>query len=430
MPIRTQTNTTLIVEEFRPLIKNSLRGFATIRFRTGLVMHEIALHVAKGRAWASPPLRPMIDREGIALRDPGGRVRWQSLITFADNAVRHSWSAQIVAAVRERHPEALHDTISEPRPVNAITVTFFDDKFATSKREAQITLQALAARIERTTKPEKTRLPWVKCARFGEQKTKDGSLRHNANMLAITGIEADYDAEQIGYDEAKRILTEAGFAAILYTSPSHTEDAPRWRVLCPLSCEYPPDQRDRFMARVNGVFGGIFAPESWVLSQSYYFGSINGNSSHHAAVIEGVCIDQADQLDAGAIGRPQKPKGNGDGRHHPTSRPEDISDARIGGLVAKLLANVSNAPDGSKHDILFDNGRTLGGYLHLIGWTESEAVDRLAAALPASVEDWNSARRTAADAIAIGIKGPLDLEDRPNPHPKKSPPPGSEQDGT
>jgi hypothetical protein len=320
--------------------------------------------------------------------------------------------------------------------MNPITVTFFDDQFAATKCEEWITPEALAARIEQTTRPEKVHLPWLKCARFGDIKTDKNSLRHDGNVLAITGVEGDYDGERIGYDEAKRFLADAGITAILYTSPSHTEDAPHWRVLCPLSTEYPPDQRDLFMARLNGLFGGVFDQASWTLSQSYYYGSVNGNPSHHATVIEGICIDQADQLDVGAIGRPQKPKANGDGRHHPISSPEDISDARIRGLVAKLLANVSNAPDGSKHDILFDIGRTLGGYLHLIGWTESKAVDRLVAALPASVEDWNNARRTAADAIAIGIKEPLDLEDRPNPRAGEQPPPtveppppGGEQDG-
>ena len=68
-------------------------------------------------------------------------------------------------------------------------------------------------------------------------------------MEVITGIEADYDGEKIGFDDAKALLSEGHIRAILYTSPSYKEDAPRWRVLCPLSQEYPPDRRNAFMAR-------------------------------------------------------------------------------------------------------------------------------------------------------------------------------------
>ena len=45
--------------------------------------------------------------------------------------------------------------------------------------------------------------------------------------------------------------------------------------------------------------------------------------------------------------------------------------------------------------MLIDIGRTLGGYLHLLGWSDEEAVEQLVGALPATVEDWNAARTTA-----------------------------------
>jgi hypothetical protein len=294
-----------------------------------------------------------------------------------------------------------------------ITVTFFANYSASAKREERIGLEELADLIRRTSADTKDALPWLKLARFGDQRTAAGSLRHNANVLAITGVECDYDDEQIDVDTAVQLVTAAGISAIVYTSPSHTEDTPRWRVLCPLAAEYPPAERDRFFARLNGAFSGIFARESWVLSQSFYYGSVQRNPSHRVVVVDGIPIDQTDWLDARAIGRPEEPaRGQPPA---PASRPEQITDARLRGLFASLLDNIRGAAEGEKHFALWRIGKTLGGHLHHAAcpWGEAEAIEQLLAALPASVRDWQGARKTARDAIQAGQRQPLDLEERP-----------------
>ena len=149
----------------------------------------------------------------------------------------------------------------------SIAVTFFRDHAAATKQERIIGLADLVKRIETTNGADKAKLPWLKFARFGDLRTDKNSLRWDGNVLAITGIEGDYDAEAMSFDEAEERLVLAGILAVLYTSPRHAEDAPRWRILCPLSQEYPPDQRDQFMGRLNGLFGGIFSRESWALSR-------------------------------------------------------------------------------------------------------------------------------------------------------------------
>ena len=294
-----------------------------------------------------------------------------------------------------------------------VTVTFFDNYAATTKREERLTLTALAELIRTTDADTKERLPWLKLAKFGDARTDKNSLRHNGNVLAILGVEGDADSGEISLEAAVQLLRAAGILVLIYTSPSHTEDAPRWRAICPLSQEYQPDQRDRFMGRLNGVLRGVLANESWTLSQSYYYGSVHRNPSHQVLVIEGEFIDLADHLDASAIRKPVRPGANGDGRQGgPATRSEDITDTRIRGLVESLLDNVRNAADGNKHHTLFAIGRTLGGYLHVIGWSQHQAVEQLVAALPASVVDWDAARKTAAEAVALGATQPLALEDR------------------
>ena len=55
------------------------------------------------------------------------------------------------------------------------------------------------------------------------------------------------------------------------------------------------------------LYGGIFDPASFTLSQSYYYGSINNNPAHRAVVTEGDCIDLRADLDAGALNKEGAP---------------------------------------------------------------------------------------------------------------------------
>ena len=121
-----------------------------------------------------------------------------------------------------------------------IAVTFFPDYAAATKREEALHLSDLADRIATTTACSKATLPWLKLATFGDHRTDANSLRHNANILTVSGIEADYDGERMSFDDACEILRRVGVAAIAYTSPSHTEDAPRWRVAAPFSSSTRP----------------------------------------------------------------------------------------------------------------------------------------------------------------------------------------------
>lgn len=180
----------------------------------------------------------------------------------------------------------------------APSVTFFRDSAAGTKTERAMPLAALAALIRDTSAPAKGALPWLKLARYGNYRTDKGSLRHDRNVIVITGVEADYDAEQIGFDESVEIAEKAGLLAILYTSPSHTTKRSRWRILAPTSREFPPEERRRLLGRLNGLYRGVFAHESWTLSQSYYFGRVAGNRDHQVEIVEGQPIDHLDELDA------------------------------------------------------------------------------------------------------------------------------------
>ena len=191
----------------------------------------------------------------------------------------------------------------------AIPITFFKSFGAHEKKHETLSLHELANRISTTTRARKEWLPWLKLAEFGDIKTEKNSLRHDANVLTVSGVEVDYDDEKISSQEAIERLTKAGILSIFYTSPRHTEETPRWRVLAPTSCVIKPEHPTPLAARTNGVFNGKLANESWTLSQSYYFGSVNNNPSHHVEVIDGTPIDLLDELDEIWCGPPETKPG-------------------------------------------------------------------------------------------------------------------------
>lgn len=160
------------------------------------------------------------------------------------------------------------------------------------------TLRKLAEAIENRHAPSKEDLWWLKLARFGTVKNEKGFLRHNDNLIECEGIEADYDGKKVSIDEAVEILEKANLGCLIYTSPSHTPEEPKWRILAPFSEPLDPAQRDHLMGRLNGLFGGIFDPASWTLSQSYYYGFVDGNEANHRVeLIDGEPIDYLDDLD-------------------------------------------------------------------------------------------------------------------------------------
>jgi hypothetical protein len=96
-----------VVEEFVPVIRNTLRGFARVRMPSGMVLHDVAVHQQNGTAWASPASKPMIGRDGTVMRDTTGKIQYTPVVAFTSRELRDRFSASVVAALRDRFPEAL-----------------------------------------------------------------------------------------------------------------------------------------------------------------------------------------------------------------------------------------------------------------------------------------------------------------------------------
>ncbi|UGA45663.1 DUF5906 domain-containing protein [Bradyrhizobium quebecense] len=209
-------------------------------------------------------------------------------------------------------------------------VTFFKNAAAKTLTTEQLTLEELAERVRNASSRKKSKLPWLKMARFGSMPSDKGCLRHDGNVIEVSGGELDYDFEKIAFDAAVFAITELRICAVLYTSASHTPATPRWRVLTPYSKMQPPAMRKQLVARLNGALKAklgdaeIARAETFALSQSYYFGWLSDSPKpdHRAVVVAGDFIDLRDDLQQyEANGGP--PAGKSD-----DTRPNNNNDSR------------------------------------------------------------------------------------------------------
>ena len=161
--------------------------------------------------------------------------------------------------------------------------------------------------------------PLVKLASFGQQRSEKGSLRNDDNVIEVFGVEGDYDAGEMTPEQAAERLESFGLRATIYTSWSHTPAAPKWRVLVPLSRPVEPSQRLAYAETLNGMLGGVLAPESGVLSQSYFVGRQPGADYKVLHTFgdpeDGFCLDEIDGIQAERVAfRAKTDKPNGEDR--------------------------------------------------------------------------------------------------------------------
>lgn len=197
----------------------------------------------------------------------------------------------------------------------------------------------------KTKARSKEKLPLIKLAEFGIDRTDKGSFRHTDNIRQVTGVEVDYDGGRISPEEARDALEGADLAGFVYTTPSHTADAPRWRILCPMDGRTNAKGRAKLVARLNGLFDGALAAESFTASQSFYFGHV-GSPDAAAYLVPGRYIDVATELDAGAIGRRgDAEEGTGEADASKVDMPLDlIADALF------TIPNTRDNPDAEERD--------------------------------------------------------------------------------
>ncbi|CCV06704.1 RecA-family ATPase (modular protein) [Mesorhizobium metallidurans STM 2683] len=199
-----------------------------------------------------------------------------------------------------------------------LSLTYFERNNQPAGQRNTTTWADLCDWIERNTltAASKSDLPLIKLATFA------GNYRTDANLETVYGIEGDYDAGQMPPDSAAALLIAKGVQAFIYTSPSHRPDKPRWRVLCPLSQAHPPNDRHALVGRLNGLLGGILAPESFTPSQAFYVGSVLGGYPVQFLRTEGRPLDTVEGLQSIGPATTERTDGRqfkpGEGRRAPS----------------------------------------------------------------------------------------------------------------
>ena len=89
--------------DWRPLERNTLRGFVTLELPSGLILHECTLHrAATGAEWIGLPGNPQIDREGKQRKDPAtGKALYTPIVELKGKEQRERFQAAALAAVHE-----------------------------------------------------------------------------------------------------------------------------------------------------------------------------------------------------------------------------------------------------------------------------------------------------------------------------------------
>lgn len=156
-------------------------------------------------------------------------------------------------------------------------ITIFESLHTAAGQAVAIEWDALCTYLAAPPEyPSKAACPLLKLATFGDVPSTRGILRHDANVTSVWGVEGDHDDGTMSPWHAAQALQRAGVQALVYTSPSHTATQPRWRVLAPTSQAYAPTLRRELAGRVNAAVGGCLRPESFTLSQAFYFGRVAG----------------------------------------------------------------------------------------------------------------------------------------------------------
>jgi hypothetical protein len=88
----------IIIAEWRPLIKNTLRGFLSVNLPSGMVIHNVTVHEKGEARWIGLPAREWTDS--------GGQKQYAKLIEFVDRQTANRFRDAVLAAL-DKHRESL-----------------------------------------------------------------------------------------------------------------------------------------------------------------------------------------------------------------------------------------------------------------------------------------------------------------------------------
>jgi hypothetical protein len=92
--------------DWKPMARNSLRGFAAVRLGKSLKICDIAVHCAHGKRWAQMPGKPQVDKDGLVRRNNDGKIQYTPILSWLDKETADRFSEGVIQAVEAAHPGA------------------------------------------------------------------------------------------------------------------------------------------------------------------------------------------------------------------------------------------------------------------------------------------------------------------------------------
>jgi hypothetical protein len=97
----------IVCKNFKPYQRNTLKGFAEIELADiRLSIKDVTVHEKNGSRWAQLPSKPMLNKDGTAIKDASGKVQYAHILDFGTRERRDEFSAAVVRAVLAVSPDA------------------------------------------------------------------------------------------------------------------------------------------------------------------------------------------------------------------------------------------------------------------------------------------------------------------------------------
>ena len=104
-----QTKPRLQVVSFKPVSKNTLRGFTSVQFASRLRLLDCLVHVhPNGREWVAVPGKLVLDEDGRHKREINGKP-YVPIAEGCHRQIPDRFSQIVLGLLREKYPGALND---------------------------------------------------------------------------------------------------------------------------------------------------------------------------------------------------------------------------------------------------------------------------------------------------------------------------------
>ena len=254
-------------------------------------------------------------------------------------------------SLRAHYNDDLFDLLGSTSPLDrSLAISTFPNTTDTRPTPLQMTMRQVADMVVKPRRPlavnaseaerkaAKSSLPMLKLATVGGRRSGE-------DISAIDGVEIDYDGkdckpgERLTVSDAVAALSRANLAGLVYTTPTHSQDWPRWRVLLPTSKPLPPSARLALAERFNGLITARIDAASFALGTAFFYGALGDAPRPEVHLVEGRAIDEARELPRRPAASPVKVMAGDDDDDliaMVRAEPLDLSDAQVGKILDGL----------------------------------------------------------------------------------------------